>query len=116
MNCIKEILGAIADATGIVPTAFSTSAINELPAINFTAYRQSDNAVVESWRFQTRVTAATLEEAIDVEEIIADTLTSLGDEDKFGSLKIEINGGGTLEDENTGFPQLLTYYDINVRS
>ena len=48
MNCIKEILGAIADATGIVPTAFSTSAINELPAINFTAYRQSDNAVVES--------------------------------------------------------------------
>lgn len=51
-----------------------------------------------------------------IEEQIADTLTTLGDEEKYSALNIEVNGGGTLEDETTGFPQLLTYYDIKVRS
>ena len=51
-----------------------------------------------------------------IEEQIADTLTTLGDEEKLDALNIEVNGGGTLEDEATGFPQLLTYYDITVRS
>ena len=62
------------------------------------------------------MTAETLEEALRIEEQIADTLTTLGDEEKLDALNIEVNGGGTLEDEATGFPQLLTYYDITVRS
>lgn len=59
-----------------------------------------------------RITAESFAEALALEEIIADLLVSLGDEEKFGKLRIEVNGGGTLEDENTGLPQLLTYYDI----
>jgi hypothetical protein len=51
-------------------------------------YRQGDNAVVETWRFQTRITAESLEEAIDIEETVADLLVSLGDEEKFGTLNI----------------------------
>ena len=116
MNNIKKLLSAIEKATGIKPTAFKSTEISKVPAISYTAYRQSDNAVVESWRFQTRVTAQKLEDAIEIEEKIANKLTTLGDEWKLDALNITINGGGTLEDERTGFPQLLTYYDINVRS
>ena len=49
---------------------------------------------------------------MEIEETIANLLVSLGDEEKFGKLRIEINGGGSLEDENTRLPMLLTYYDI----
>ena len=48
MNVITNLLQAIDDATGITPTAFSSSKVKKLPAICFEAYRQSDNAVVES--------------------------------------------------------------------
>ena len=116
MNNIIQINAAIAEATGIAPTAFTAFNISEVPSITFTAYRQGDNAVTEEWRYSTRVTAESLEEAMQIEEEIADSLTTLGDEEKFSALRIEVNGGGTLEDETTGFPQLLTYYDITVRS
>lgn len=49
---------------------------------------------------------------MEIEATIADLLCTLGDEEKFGKLRIQVNGGGTLEDENTGLSQLLTYYDI----
>ena len=117
MNVIQNLLDEIESATSVEPVAFSSKEpITSLPSITYTAYRQSDNAVVETWRFQTRITAESFEEAIDIDEIIAETLTTLGDEEKYGALQIEVNGGGTLEDENTGFIQLLTYYDIQTRS
>ena len=49
---------------------------------------------------------------MEIEATIADLLCTLGDEEKFGKLRIQVYGGGTLEDENTGLSQLLTYYDI----
>lgn len=116
MNIITNLLSAIESATGIEPVAFSSSRINELPSITYTAYRTSDNAVVEGWRFQTRVTAEHYEDAIGIEEAIADALVSLGDEQNLGSLRIQVNGGGTLEDEQTGLPQLITYYDVQTKS
>ena len=116
MNVITTLLSAIGDRTGIEPTPFSSSNINNLPCVSYTAYRQGDNAVVESWRFQIRITAYTLEEAIDIDEEIADALVSLGDMADYGALRIEVNGGGTLEDEQTGLPQILTYYDITTNS
>ena len=116
MNIITNILTAIEQETGIEPIPFSSSTIQNLPSITYTAYRQGDNAVIETWRFQTRVTAERLEDAIDIEEQIADALVTLGDEEKLGSLRIEVNGGGTLEDETTGLPQLLTYYDVYTKS
>ncbi len=116
MNVIKQLLTAIEGATGIEPDAFSSVKINSLPCISYTAYRQADNGVVERWRFSTRVTAETYEEAIRLEQLIADALVSLGDQENLGSLGIQINGGGTLEDERTGLPQLITYYDVNSKS
>ncbi len=116
MNNIRQILGAIEGATGISPKAFSTRLISQPPAITYLAYPQRDNAIVESWRFQTRVTAESLEEAIGIDAAMRDALCTLADEEKLGSLSIEVNGGGTLEDEATGLPQLLTYYDINTKS
>ena len=116
MNVINNLLSAIEARTGVKPTAFSSFNINNLPCISFTAYRQGDNAVIESWRFQVRITAESLEEAMELEEDIADELCSLGDLADYGALRIQINGGGTLEDENTGLPQLLTYFDIQAQS
>jgi len=116
MNNFTEILSEISSATGIEPVAFSSKKPQNLPSISYTIYRQGDNAVVERWRFQIRITAESSEEAIDIEETIADLLCSLGDEEKFGALSIVINGGGTLEDPATGLPQLMTYYDIAFRS
>lgn len=116
MNILTNLLSAIENATGIEPIAFSSSNINTLPSITYTAYRTRDNAVVEDWRFQTRITAENYAEAVSIEEAIADALVSLGDEQNLGSLRIQINGGGTLEDEQTGLPQLITYFDIRTKS
>ena len=116
MDVIFNLLSAIEERTGIQPTPFSSSNIESLPCISFTAYLQSDNAVVESWRFQTRITAESLAEAFELNAAIADELVSLGDLAEHGALRIEINGGGTLEDENTGLPQILTYYDVQTNS
>lgn len=116
MNIIKNLLTAIKEATGIDPVAFSSNRINDLPSITYTAYRTTDNAVVEGWRFQTRITAQRYEDALNIEETIADVLVSLGDEQNLGSLRIQVNGGGTLEDDQTGLPQLITYYDVRTKS
>lgn len=62
------------------------------------------------------MTAESLEEALTIEGQIADLLCTLGDEERYGALNIEASGGGSLEDEETGYPQLITYYDINARS
>lgn len=116
MNVIINLLSAIESRTGIEPTPFSSSNIASLPCISYTAYRQGDNAVVESWRFQLRFTAETFAQAVQLEEEVADLLVSLGDLADYGALRIQINGGGTLEDEQTGLPQLITYYDITTQS
>jgi hypothetical protein len=116
MNNIQEILTAIEAASGIAPEAFNSANIQQLPSVSYTLYKQSDNAVIERWRLQTRVTAESLEEAMTTNEAIISALVTLGDEEKFGALRIEINGGGTLEEPETRLPQLLTYYDIQNKS
>lgn len=45
---IKTIIQAVKDETGIQPTLFTTSTINDLPAINYQIYRQGDTGTVES--------------------------------------------------------------------
>lgn len=116
MNVITTINNTIETATGITPVAFSSSSIESLPCISFIAYRQGDTGTIESWRYQTRITADCLEDAMDIEEEIAEALVSIGDLGSNGALSIQVNGGGSLEDERTGLPQLITYYDINTKS
>lgn len=53
---------------------------------------------------------------MEIENSVADLLVSIGDEERFNTLSIQVNGGGTLLDEQTGLPQLITYYDITARS
>ena len=116
MNNIQDILTAIEQATDIAPEPFSSKSIASLPSISYTTFRQGDNGVIESWRFQTRITAESVAEAIDLDATVADLLVTLGAEEKHNSLSIRINGGGTLEDERTGLPQFITYYDITTKS
>ena len=111
---LANVLASIKEATGIQPTAFNTKSVNGVPAINYLAYVARDDGAKEVWRFQTRITARTYVEAIEVDRKMRDTLVTLGDEPKFNS-KIEVNGGGTLEDEATSYPQIITYYDITTK-
>lgn len=113
---IGNILSAIQQGTNVNPKPFKSTKPQTLPSISYTLYRQKDDAIVESWRFQIRITANTLKQCLSLEDSIAEALCSLGDEQKHGTLKIELNGGGTLEDPDTGFPQILAFYDIQDRS
>lgn len=115
MEFLKEILQAIKEATGISPVAFSIADTANLPAISYTIFRDGNTGAVSSFRLQTRITAQDLATAFDIEEKLSDLLVSLGDEYKFGA-SIQINGGGTLEDPETGYPQIITYFDITIRS
>lgn len=115
MEFLKEILDAIHEATGITPVAFSIADTAKLPAMSYTIFRQANSGAVSSYRLQTRITAPDLATALGVEEKLSDSLVSLGDEFKFGA-SIQINGGGTLEDPETGYPQIITYFDITIRS
>lgn len=116
MDFLEELLSAINEATGLDAEPFTSTTPNFVPCISYQIYRQGDNAVVSNWRFRIRITAETLEEALEIDEAIAETLCSLGDEEKYDTLQIRQNGGGTMEDPETRFPQLLDYYDIMIRS
>lgn len=116
MDTLMSLLGAIEDATSIVPQAFLTDRYGEeLPAITYSYYRASDDGAVARWRLQTRVHARTYQECIEIEAKLASALVTLGDSTQFGC-SISSNGGGTLVDEEADVPQLLTYFDITKRS
>ena len=113
---LKRILDAVETTTGIKPTAFSSKTVNSFPSITYQAYRESDDGVKELWRFQTRISCDSYAEAIEIDAALAEALCTVGDEEKHGCLYIAINGGGTLEDDTTGVPQIITYYDLLTRS
>ena len=116
VDTLRSLRSAICSATGIEPQPFSSTSIQHLPAISYTYYIVGDNAVIADWRFEIRITAQSLDEVLEIEEKITDTLTTLGDEEKLGALKIEVSGGGSLEDEQTRLPQQFIFYDIRTRS
>lgn len=111
---LEEILTAVEQETSIAPTAFNSRIENHIPAINYTLYRASDDGAVAQWRLQIRITAETFQEVMDIEGKVRDLLTTVGDEYKYNCV-IHINGGGTLEDEMTGYPQQLIYFDVITR-
>lgn len=113
MEWLKQFLAEIEKATGIKPTAFQTTQIQALPAINYTIYPSSNDGIKTTWRLQTRIVADDLASALGLYKKL-ETLTTVADETKGGNL-VEINGGGTLLDEETNIPQLLTYFDITNR-
>lgn len=115
MKNLREILSAIEEATGIKPKAFAIKDIDRLPAMSYTIYRASDNGSKEQWRLQTRITAKSLAEALDMERKLTDALCTIGDETIAGC-SIEVDGGGTILEEQSGLPQQLTYFDITTKS
>ena len=116
LNMITQIIGAIQQATNYRPQAFSSNMTSSVPCITYTLYKQSDNAVIQVWRLQLRFTAKTLQKCMEMSEAASNALCSLGDEEVLGALNIKQNGGGTLEDDLTCFPQVLSFYDIQIRS
>lgn len=115
MEFLKSTLSAIEKAAGIKPVAFSSKSIESLPCVQYQIYKDGDDAVIETWRLTVRVTCETLKSALEVESAISGALVSFADEETNGTLNTVINGGGTIEDEQTGKPQLITYYDITTR-
>ena len=114
MNVIPTLLTAIERKTGVKPVPFSSNTIQVLPCISYQVYMQGYDAVTQSWRLQIRITSDSLEEAVGLQDAIASELVTFADESKFGALNIKINGGGTIEDENTHLPQLITFFDITT--
>lgn len=115
MRQLSNLLQAIQAETGVTPSAFSIYSVEELPAISYTIYPQGDTGAVESWRFQTRITADSLVDAMATDQKIRDKIVTIGDA-TFLDCVIRVNGGGTLEDPESRKPQILTYYDITTRS
>ena len=113
---IKLVLDAIKDETGITPKPFSSKSVNNFPAITYQVYKTSDDGVKEYWRLQLRISDKSLSSSLGIEKKLSDLLCTIGDEEKFGCLNIALNGGGTLEDDLTGVPQIISYYDLLVRS
>lgn len=111
MEFIKNIITAIEELTGIAPTMFSSRIESNVPCINYDIYRDAYNGALSEWRMELRITAETFQEVIEIEEKVC-SICTLGDEGKLGCLHIEVNGGGTLEDESTGYPQQLIYFEI----
>ena len=113
---LKLILDAIKEETGITPKAFSTKQANTFPAITYQAYKTNDDGIKEMWRLQLRISAKDFASSLGLEKQISDLLCTVGDDEKFDCLEIAVNGGGSLEDDLTGVPQIITYYDILARS
>lgn len=116
MEFLKQILSGIEACTGVKPTAFNTSTVFELPAINYQAFRQSDDGAVESWRLETRCVADSMLESLELDSSIAECIVTVGDEDRFLCTHIVQNGGGVLEDTATGKPITISYFDITTKS
>lgn len=111
---LQTILNAIEDKTGIKPYTFNSNVKNSIPAINYTFYRLSDDGVVAQWRLQLRIVAETFDKVLEIDNDLRHLLVTLGDETKFNCV-ININGGGTLEDDLTGYPVQIAYYDLITR-
>ena len=114
MDFLKQILSAIKETCGVQPEAFETYSIDSLPAITYTANRQSDNGAVETWRLEIRATADTLLEALEIDRKISTLLVTVGDEPQFGCNPIVQNGGGVMNP--LGKSQAIAYYDITKKS
>ena len=111
---LESLLGAIKDATSVAPQAFQSQKV-ATPGITYMFYRASDNGAVAQWRLQTRVSAHTLSEALAIEDKLSKSLVTVGDETKWGC-SISTNGGGALIDAESNTPQIITYFDIVLRS
>lgn len=112
---MKKILGLIEEGTGLKPQAFAIDSVKDLPAMSYRIYRTSDNGSKSQWRLECRITAKTLASLLELEERLKDSLVTVADTVKCGC-SIAVNGGGTLLDANTGYPQQITYFDLTTRS
>lgn len=114
METLKNILALMKQATGISPQAFETDLKSGLPAITYNYYRTVDNGAVAQYRLQTRVTAQSFAQAMGLEKKLTDALITVGDSTKC-DCSIQSNGGGTLIDEETNYPQVINYFDITTK-
>lgn len=113
METLITLLGLVQKASGLEASAITPFYTPDCgsPAITYSFYSTVSDGAKSRYRFQVRVHAKTLEQAITLSEDIKKALVSLGDEPTSG-LMIEANGGGSLLDEETNTPQQLIIYDI----
>lgn len=113
---LTEVLKSVRQGTGISCVPFDSTTVASLPCIQYQIYQDGSDGVIDTWRLTIRVVADTLEEALNVHGKAAGAIVSFADEERNGTLNAALNGGGTVEDPQTGKPQIISYYDIKTRS
>ena len=73
----------------------------------------TDNSIVRTDRLEIHIVADTLSTALSIDAIVRKSLLTTGDEPLTTNIhKVNMNGGGTMEDAATGTKHLITYYYI----
>ena len=73
----------------------------------------TDNSIVRTDRLEIHIVADTLSTALSIDAIVRKSLLTTGDEPLTTNIhKVNMNGGGTMEDATTGTKHLITYYYI----
>lgn len=77
----------------------------------------TDDRIKRTDRLEIRIIAKSVKRMFSIDTIVRKLLLTLGDEPlRTGIQKVEINGGGQMEDLNTATYHLLAYYIITSRS
>lgn len=77
----------------------------------------TDDRIKRTDRLEIRIIAKSVKQMFSIDAIVRKLLLTLGDEPlRTGIQKVEINGGGQMEDLNTATYHLLAYYIITSRS
>lgn len=73
----------------------------------------ADNNIVRTDRLEIHIIADSMSTLFSIDAAVRSTLLTIGDEPLTADIyKVELNGGGTMEDAATGTKHLITYYYI----
>lgn len=73
----------------------------------------TDNNIVRTDRLEIHIISNNLATCYAIDTVVRSLLLTTGDEPLTNSIhKVEINGGGSMEDAATGTKHLITYYYI----
>lgn len=107
----ETIIKLLRDKINLPIAPYNQEGYNNGIVYNFTPL--TDNKIVRTERLEIHIIADTLAAAWATDEEVRQVLLTIGDEALVeGIHKVEINGGGSMEDAATGTKHLITYYYI----
>lgn len=112
---IKEIIRSVKAATGLKMKPFGTNKVEE--CICYKYYPALDNGCLSQSRLELRIITFTVERAETIKKQVNGALLNVGDTGKIpGVTDISLNGGGTMEDLETGTIHTQMNYILKMRS